>query len=39
MSHYFAGLDLGQAQDYTALAIAEQIVPLDDKPRYHFRSS
>lgn len=30
------GLDLGQAQDYTALAIAEQL-QLDGQRHYHFR--
>lgn len=37
MNYYFAGLDLGQSQDYTALAIAERIVVLEGKPSYHFR--
>lgn len=39
MSEYFCGLDLGQSQDYTALAIAERIMPADPKgkPSYHFR--
>ena len=27
MSEYFCGLDLGQSRDYTALAIAERVLP------------
>jgi hypothetical protein len=27
MSEFFAGLDLGQARDYTALAVAERVLP------------
>src|SRR5882724_2854861 len=34
--HYFIGLDLGQAADYTALVIAER-VPTDPKPEFHVR--
>jgi hypothetical protein len=37
VSYYFVGLDLGQSADYTALAIAERIVPLEGKPLYYFR--
>ena len=38
MNHYFAGLDLGQSHDYTALAVAERITRGDEKkPLYHFR--
>lgn len=33
---YVAGLDVGQATDPSALAIAERIPVLDGKPRYHF---
>lgn len=37
MSYYFAGLDLGQAVDHTALAIAERIEGRDGKSLYHVR--
>ncbi len=37
MNYYFAGLDLGQSHDYTALTIAERIVPREGKVSYHFR--
>ena len=36
---YYIGLDLGQAQDYTALAVVEKIVKKDTKdPNYHVRA-
>lgn len=31
-SRFFAGLDLGQAADYTALVIAEQLLPPEPRP-------
>lgn len=36
VARYFIGLDLGQSQDYTAMAVAERI---DSKkvPQYHLR--
>jgi hypothetical protein len=36
---FYCGLDLGQASDYTALAIGERIAPFDDRSdsTYHFR--
>jgi hypothetical protein len=38
MSEYFAGLDLGQARDYSALAIAERVLPPGEKhTHYLFR--
>lgn len=39
IGEFFAGLDLGQANDPSALAISEQILPpgLIGKPSYHFR--
>jgi hypothetical protein len=38
MNEVYCGLDLGQASDYTALAMAERIVPPDDRDnaQYHF---
>jgi hypothetical protein len=39
MNEFYCGLDLGQASDYTALAIAERTVSPDDRfdATYHFR--
>jgi hypothetical protein len=37
VNYYFAGLDIGQAADYSALAVAERITPPEAKPVYHFR--
>jgi hypothetical protein len=39
VNEIFCGLDLGQASDYTALAIGERIVSPDDRSEvtYHFR--
>lgn len=38
MSKYFAGLDLGQSRDYTALAIAERVIPPgEEHAHYLFR--
>jgi hypothetical protein len=37
MADYLLGLDLGQASDYTALAIAEKIKQYGEKTTYHFR--
>jgi|LGVE01.1.fsa_nt_gb hypothetical protein len=36
-NEYFIGLDLGQAQDYTALCVLEQHDVLDDQKLYHLR--
>jgi hypothetical protein len=37
MSYFYAGLDLGQSVDYTALAIAERVQEGEAKVSYHFR--
>jgi hypothetical protein len=38
MSEYFCGLDLGQSRDYTALAIAERVLPPGERhATYLFR--
>lgn len=38
MSEYVAGLDLGQSRDYTALAIAERVIPKGERQAtYLFR--
>lgn len=38
MSEYFCGLDLGQSRDYTALAIAERVLPPGERhTSYLFR--
>ena len=34
MSNLYMGLDLGQARDYTALAIIEKVIPEGDRPFY-----
>lgn len=38
MNEVYCGLDLGQASDYTALAMAERILPPNerDNAQYHF---
>ena len=37
MPPYFVGLDLGQAQDYSALAIVEQVLMPPAQPVYEAR--
>jgi hypothetical protein len=37
VNHYFAGLDLGQVTDPSALAVAERIQPKEGRAVYHFR--
>lgn len=39
MNEFYCGLDLGQVSDYTALTIAERILPPTDRSNalYHFR--
>ncbi len=37
MSDYFVGLDLGQAQDYTAITVLEKPEKKGEQPEYHVR--
>jgi hypothetical protein len=38
MREYFCGLDLGQSRDYTAIALAERVIPRGEQHgRYLFR--